>query len=106
MIARRKAPRKWLRGDVLPNNEASLVEIATVRGWFFHTLLNKPIHSVAICNMSLSTIISHLRGGRIYRVTINPEWIDFERRKFLSLSGEEQMAIIGGNDLTEVGAPA
>lgn len=103
MSAGRKAPRKWLRAHVVPNNEAGLIEIATFRGWFFHELLNKPIHSVVICNMSLSTIIALLRGGRIYRTTINPEWIEFERRKILALPDGARMAIVGDTDFAEVG---
>lgn len=82
------------------------MEIATFRGWFWYNPLNKPVHSVAICNMSLSVIISLLRGGRIYRTTLNPDWVEFERRKFLALPKGARMAIVGGTDFAEVGVPA
>ncbi|MFT8723305.1 MAG: hypothetical protein ABF759_12145 [Acetobacter malorum] len=103
MIAGKKVPRKWLCGEIIPNNDAGLIEIATFRGWFWHKLLNKPVHSVAICNMSLSTIISLLRGGRIHRATINPEWIEFERKKFLALPQGTRLEIA---NLPEAGVPA
>ncbi|WP_215762232.1 hypothetical protein [Acetobacter sp. P1H12_c] len=104
MTARKKAPRKWLCGEIIPNNEAGLLEIATTRGWFYSNGLNKPIHSVVICNMSLSTIISHLRWGRIHRATLNPDWVEFEREKFLDLPEDARKAIAGDSDLAEVGA--
>ncbi|PAL21017.1 hypothetical protein B9K05_11700 [Acetobacter syzygii] len=103
MRARKKTPRKWLCGEIIPNNEAGLIEIATFRGWFWHNRLHKPVHSIAICNMSLSTIISLLRGGRIHRATINPEWIEFERKKFLDLPQGARLEIA---DFSEAGVPA
>lgn len=103
MRARKKAPRKWLCGEIIPNNEAGLIEIATFRGWFFYTNLNKPVHSTAIRNMSLSTIICFLRYGKIHRATINPEWIEFERKKFLALPQGTRLEIA---NFLEAGVPA
>lgn len=103
MSARKKAPRKWLRGERITNNEAGLIEIATFRGWFWYGPRAKPVHSVVICNMSLSFIISLLRGGRIHRATINPEWIEFERKKFLALPQGTRLEIA---NLPEAGVPA
>lgn len=79
------------------------MEIATFRGWFWYNPLNKPVHSVAICNMSLSTIISLLRGGRIHRATINPEWVECEKEKLLALPQEVRMDI---TDFSAAGVPA
>ncbi|MCG4258168.1 hypothetical protein [Acetobacter senegalensis] len=106
MIAENKAPRKWMCGEIIPNDEAGLVEIATFRGWFYHSGLNKPIHSIVICNMSLSTIISQLRLGRIHRAKLNPDWVEFEREKFLALPEDARMAITGDADFAEVEVPA
>lgn len=106
MTTRKKAPRKWLCGEIIPNNEAGLIEIATFRGWFWHKLLNKPVHSVVISNMSLSSIISLLRGGRIYRTILNPDWVEFERGKFLDLPEDTRMAIAGDAEFAEALVPA
>lgn len=106
MSMERKAPRKWLCGEIIPNNEAGLLEIATFRGWFYNARQNKPVHSVAICNMSLSTIISYLRWSRIHRAVLNPDWVEFERRKFLALPKGARMAIVRDADFAEVGVPA